>query len=251
MEGPQWSRVSPEAKDFIRKLLVRNPENRLTAAQALKHPWFKMIHSEDEYKQIDNKIFSKISSFKYQSKFKKEAMKILIEGLHESDIKDLRKQFQLIDRDHLGYISYDEYQICAKNFGQKVDCKDFLRILKNLKSDTQTGVTYTDFISATIDKSRYLTKERLHQIFRYFDVDNDDFITKSNLREAMAREGRKLPEQLIDEMINEVDIDKDEKVDFVEFCSFMSLKGVTFSNCMSKTPMYQHEKEYEKFMEYP
>ena len=35
-----WSGVSPEAKDLIAKLLVVNPLERLTATQALHHPWF-------------------------------------------------------------------------------------------------------------------------------------------------------------------------------------------------------------------
>ena len=35
-----WNKVSSAAKDFISKLLVVNPEQRLTAEQALQHPWF-------------------------------------------------------------------------------------------------------------------------------------------------------------------------------------------------------------------
>jgi renal tumor antigen len=35
--------ASEEVKDLIVKLLVYNPDNRITASQALKHPWFKEI----------------------------------------------------------------------------------------------------------------------------------------------------------------------------------------------------------------
>lgn len=35
-----WSLVSEEAKDLIRKLLVVDPDKRLTADQAIRHPWF-------------------------------------------------------------------------------------------------------------------------------------------------------------------------------------------------------------------
>ncbi len=36
---PEWTEISAEAKDFISKILVTNPAVRLTAAQALDHPW--------------------------------------------------------------------------------------------------------------------------------------------------------------------------------------------------------------------
>lgn len=35
-----WNSVSSEAKDFIKALLKANPEKRLTAKEALQHPWF-------------------------------------------------------------------------------------------------------------------------------------------------------------------------------------------------------------------
>uniref|UniRef100_A0A061RYX8 Meiosis-specific serine/threonine-protein kinase MEK1 n=1 Tax=Tetraselmis sp. GSL018 TaxID=582737 RepID=A0A061RYX8_9CHLO len=38
---PVWDSVSPEAKDLICHLLVLDPEQRYTAAQALAHPWLR------------------------------------------------------------------------------------------------------------------------------------------------------------------------------------------------------------------
>lgn len=40
MPSPYWDNVSENAKDLIRRLIVLDPDERLTAAQALKHPWF-------------------------------------------------------------------------------------------------------------------------------------------------------------------------------------------------------------------
>jgi calcium-dependent protein kinase len=34
--------VSSTAVDFLRKVLTKNPHDRLTAAEALEHPWFKV-----------------------------------------------------------------------------------------------------------------------------------------------------------------------------------------------------------------
>jgi serine/threonine protein kinase len=37
---------SDEVKDLITKMLVYNPDNRITASKALKHPWFREIKEQ-------------------------------------------------------------------------------------------------------------------------------------------------------------------------------------------------------------
>lgn len=36
-----WANVSPDAKDLVQKLLVLNPDERITSSQALRHKWMK------------------------------------------------------------------------------------------------------------------------------------------------------------------------------------------------------------------
>jgi len=42
LEGPEWAALSSEAKDLLKKLLTKNPLKRITAVEALLHPWIKM-----------------------------------------------------------------------------------------------------------------------------------------------------------------------------------------------------------------
>lgn len=40
-----WNHRSEESKNLIRQLMEKNEKKRLSAAEALKHPWFeKKIH---------------------------------------------------------------------------------------------------------------------------------------------------------------------------------------------------------------
>ncbi len=39
--------ISHEAWDLISKLLIYNPDNRINASQALKHPWFKELREQE------------------------------------------------------------------------------------------------------------------------------------------------------------------------------------------------------------
>lgn len=46
MEGEGWNEVSDEGKAFLREMLQLDPKQRLTAEQALVHPW---IMTEDNF----------------------------------------------------------------------------------------------------------------------------------------------------------------------------------------------------------
>eukprot|EP00604_Paraphysomonas_vestita_P001525 CAMPEP_0174817924 /NCGR_PEP_ID=MMETSP1107-20130205/484_1 /TAXON_ID=36770 /ORGANISM="Paraphysomonas vestita, Strain GFlagA" /LENGTH=348 /DNA_ID=CAMNT_0016029073 /DNA_START=2901 /DNA_END=3947 /DNA_ORIENTATION=+ len=56
--GTSWDSVTDEAKDFITKLLKKDPNERLTAEQAFNHRWFDSLsHLKDKYKpQSDTKV---------------------------------------------------------------------------------------------------------------------------------------------------------------------------------------------------
>eukprot|EP01063_Lacrimia_lanifica_P010949 TRINITY_DN1770_c0_g3_i1.p1 TRINITY_DN1770_c0_g3~~TRINITY_DN1770_c0_g3_i1.p1 ORF type:complete len:530 (+),score=174.90 TRINITY_DN1770_c0_g3_i1:77-1591(+) len=48
-KGTSWDAVSHEAKDLVRKMLVVDPDRRLTAQQALGHPWFRSNSVPDDH----------------------------------------------------------------------------------------------------------------------------------------------------------------------------------------------------------
>jgi len=57
--SPDWDEVSVNAKDFIKKLLVKNPFERMTAAQCKTHPWFATaVEASNSPKQLDLAIQS-------------------------------------------------------------------------------------------------------------------------------------------------------------------------------------------------
>jgi calcium-dependent protein kinase len=42
MDQPEWEYYSEESKDLIKRMLVVDPSKRITAEEALKHPWFNL-----------------------------------------------------------------------------------------------------------------------------------------------------------------------------------------------------------------
>uniref|UniRef100_A0A2K6S737 calcium/calmodulin-dependent protein kinase n=1 Tax=Saimiri boliviensis boliviensis TaxID=39432 RepID=A0A2K6S737_SAIBB len=73
--SPEWDTVTPEAKDLINKMLTINPAKRITASEALKHPWIcqrstvaSMMHRQetvDCLKKFNARRKLKVSNFTF------------------------------------------------------------------------------------------------------------------------------------------------------------------------------------------
>ena len=51
-----WKNLSKESKDFVNKLLQKNPDNRMTIKQILEHEWIKKYYTkvtEERKKSVD------------------------------------------------------------------------------------------------------------------------------------------------------------------------------------------------------
>jgi len=69
---PEWTNISQEAKDFIRHLLVKDPDERFTAERCLKHPWLN--GQTGSGKLGDGEISSKMKSYNEQRKATKKTI---------------------------------------------------------------------------------------------------------------------------------------------------------------------------------
>mmetsp|Transcript_42350 Transcript_42350/g.64984 ORF Transcript_42350/g.64984 Transcript_42350/m.64984 type:complete len:128 (-) Transcript_42350:34-417(-) len=71
-EVETWENVSNEAKDFVSKILVADPEKRLNCEEMLNHPWMKMDLSSQNLSSTKNKLSKYIQDRKSQAKLKVE-----------------------------------------------------------------------------------------------------------------------------------------------------------------------------------
>ena len=87
-DGEEWDTVSNEAKDLIKKLIVR-PERRLTAAEALQHPWMRH-HTHQNRQATQAQIRSlKVNNMKNFCKGQKMKQVALMAIAVQSDPNDI------------------------------------------------------------------------------------------------------------------------------------------------------------------
>ncbi|KAG5233650.1 CDPK-related kinase [Salix suchowensis] len=90
-----WPAVSPEAKDFVKRLLNKDHRKRMTAAQALTHPWLRDLN---QAVPLDILIFKLVKSYVRATPFKRAALKALSKAIPEDELVYLRTQFCLWNR---------------------------------------------------------------------------------------------------------------------------------------------------------
>lgn len=70
MTGKVWDAISDEAKDLVTQLLTYNKDDRISAGDALTHPWIvKMCEAEIDSK-VAKKALTNLSKFRAEEKIK-------------------------------------------------------------------------------------------------------------------------------------------------------------------------------------
>ena len=53
-------------------------------------------------------------------------------------------------------------------------------------------INYSEFLAATIDSKKFLTEERLWNLFKYLDVSNNNYLEEDDLEAIFLREGNNI-----------------------------------------------------------
>ncbi|CAN6276587.1 unnamed protein product [Urochloa humidicola] len=211
-----WPSISESAKDLIRKMLNRNPQRRITAAQALEHPWLK--YAPD--RPIDSAVLSRMKQFKAMNKLKQLALKVIAENLSAEEIKGLKQMFNNMDTDNSGTITVEELKEGLRKLGSKISEAEVQKLMEAVDVDKSGSIDYTEFLTAMMNKHKLEKEEDLIRAFQYFDKDNSGYITRDELEQAMAEYGMG-DEASIKQVLDEVDKDKDGNIDYEEFVEMM------------------------------
>ncbi|KAL8098083.1 hypothetical protein AgCh_031013 [Apium graveolens] len=231
-----WPNISDDAKDFVNKLLVKEPLARYTAAQALSHPWVREGGNALEI-PLDISVLYNMRQFVKYSRLKQFALRALASTLDEEELADLRYQFHAIDADKNGAISLQEMrQALAKDIPWEVKESRVQEILHAMDSNTDGLVDFHEFVAATLnvhqlEKHNSVKWQQMsHAAFEKFDDDKDGYITGEELKMHTGLRGS------IDPLLEEADIDKDGKISLSEFRRLLRTASMGKINVNSPAP---------------
>ncbi|KHG10111.1 CDPK-related protein kinase [Gossypium arboreum] len=155
-----WPSVTPEAKDFVKRLLNKDYRKRMTAVQALTHPWLR-----------------------------DDSRPALSKALTEDELVYLRAQFRLLEPSRDGSVSLENFKMAlARNATEAMGESRVPDILNTMGTLAYRKMYFEEFCAAAISTHQLEAVEVWEQIastaFEHFEQEGNRVISI----EELARE---------------------------------------------------------------
>ena len=214
----KWNNISSDAIDLINKCICPE-ENRLSAKEILKHPWFKILEdNNDNY----NFNMDKIVNYVKLGTFQKMVLNYITSRLSEDEIKDLIKLFILFDCDKDGSINRNDFREGFRKLNLSLLESEFESIFYSMDTDNNGLIDFTEFLAPFINDNIYLNEKTLIEAFMFFDKKDTGFISKEQIQNIL---------NIADEnKICELFIKLDNTNDQISYYDFFELMGFICMN---------------------
>ncbi|XP_016507739.2 CDPK-related kinase 4 [Nicotiana tabacum] len=185
-EDSPWPSVSAEARDFVKRLLNKDHRKRMTASQALAHPW---LRTGNPVLPLDILIFKLVKSYTRASPLKRAALKALSKALTEEELIYLRAQFNLLEPKD-GRVSLNNFKMAlTKQMTDAMTESRVFDILNLMEPLSYKPLDFEEFCAAAISTYQLEALENWEQIacaaFEYFEQEGNRIISVEELAQEM------------------------------------------------------------------
>lgn len=152
--------------------------------------------------------------------------KMILSQIQEDKVQEYREAFNMYDKDHDGVISTHKLGVMLRSLGHNPTELEIQEMIDEVDHDRTGTVEFEDFLEVVMSKD--LDEEdhelALKEAFKMFDRDGNGYIDADELRLCMMNLGEKLTLEEVEEMIREVDVDYDGRMNYEEFVKLMCTK---------------------------
>ncbi|PFH36526.1 protein kinase (incomplete catalytic triad) [Besnoitia besnoiti] len=209
---------SPSFWDFLERCLRRKQKSRMTAAEALRHPWLEEERLEEEAKvrQLAERVknndatittmIDNLRSFPLLSLFHRLFYLLLAYAFPASEIpEEIEVLFYAFDRSKRGVVVYDDFLATLRSFVLSIREPEALEIFTSMYTSTRTvysstgcflhqsvhALEFTPFLAGAMDKQTLLHANSLRRIFCRLDPGGTGLVAVSQLVSLLGVGGRK------------------------------------------------------------
>ena len=216
---------SEEVQDLVHKLLNVNIKKRLSAHEALGHPWFKKFNGKSLYSNISDeeiKVYlQRLRHFQINSKFQQMVLAFIVHNINDNDeIKDILKIFRLFNLSDDGKLTKNElYQGLIKYFDENEIREEIGDIYLMLDGADRGFLEFEEFLRACLDQKKVLSDDNLLYAFNFFDKDYTGKISVEKIKANFIENSVK--NEVFENILNEIEHNQDGEIDFLEFKNMM------------------------------
>ena len=222
--SPEWDSISFEAKDLISKMLNIDLARRITAVEALQHSWLNNASRVLIDQNTAKTLFQNMKNFRTERRLQKATMSFIISQLStKQDRDEMLELFKSLDKDSSGTLSKNELvEGFHSTFGDSIEEAEIEaeRIISLVDVNQSGEIDYSEFVLATINRQKLLSREKLDAAFKAFDIDNSGTISADELKAVLGRY-HSYDETFWLDIIREVDTNGDGVIDLREFTEMM------------------------------
>ncbi|XP_010742153.2 calcium-binding protein 4 [Larimichthys crocea] len=150
--------------------------------------------------------------------------------LMPEEINELQEAFKEFDYDADGFIHYKDIADCMRTMGYMPTEMELIEIIQQIKMRWGGHVDFDDFCELMgprmlAETAHMVGLKELRCAFKQFDCDGDGKITMDELKEGMKTLlGEKLKKGELEEILADIDLNKDGNIDFDEFVMMISAR---------------------------
>lgn len=212
---PQWSKLSDDARDFLQRLLVVDPDARPSTDEAMAHSWMANRETASTT-PLDRDMVNALCQYAAASKFRRVCMSMMAWSLSNKELENIRRAFESMDKDHQGTIMLSELKVALQEHLTSDD--QIQGIFSAIDGNGDQEIGYTEFLAATISSRIELHDTLIRDAFRRFDQDGSGFVTTSEIRQVLSGCCSKAE---VDVIVQEIDTSKDGKISLDEFMDYI------------------------------
>jgi calcium-dependent protein kinase len=203
--GNEWQerKISNDAKQFVQKCLQRNPDNRLTAKEALDYvrEWMANVEPDDLFELDDQPLpllrkepggtLRGRQDFELYGQLKKRVLMAMANTMDKSSLDELKDVLVGFDTDGTGTLTLEQVRQAVTEFHQgkgeasPLTKEDIKEMFKGSQQDRPGTIHYIAFLDAVLESQGMATQERLGKTFDRADPKGKGWILKKDIKQIL------------------------------------------------------------------
>lgn len=165
--------MSPEAKRLITKMLTYNPEQRITAYDALNDEWITKYSKLTATNDAGQKLSLKnLQGFKVRNQLQQAVMAYIANHLQsQENMNKLKQAFQEFDANGDGVLERSELLAGYMKLGKKrTEAEKIVDdILEKIDINKSGTIEFSEFLMANLQQDEVTSQAKLKEAFKLFD----------------------------------------------------------------------------------